>query len=694
MIRLAELSTTLRTQDGEEQAVRLEGGLEILRPQLALKEGETTTLALFRVLYDPTSAITVTLEIGEADRPFLSVSPPQLAISEESAPMLSVTAVDNNDFARIDPINIRLSLTVGDARLTPTETIAVSVENDDVYAIGFDREAITLEEGMSATVRLSIDPEPAGAVTVALSVSDNGQLTATPEELVFSEGSTNLDVVVAATDDDVAEPEKAFTVSPAPPEDIHAMVGSMSVTVPADSDTPTVRVFADRSVIPEGSSVSVLIDADLGRDLTINMAASGPMGAQTAINPPSLTLSPNSPSASFSILVEGNEEPQADNITFDVGFTAMSSPQPELSSLTFTVPPNDLAAHAAMRAEFTLENERGTQTMTVNITPPLRDDKSFLVFSEDPRLIVNTGLITADQSPFPVELALSEDTVLGKEETLSLSVRYMDSWRQRSAQAQLSAGGLHSCGIKADKRTVACWGSDANGRSSPTSSPQVNANTSFLAVSSGDNHSCGIKTDGALVCWGPGNGPPGVDADARFLAVSAGDFHSCGIKADNTLICWGMNNDSQANPMSSPQGVNADTRFLAVSAGLNHSCGIKADNTVACWGNNDNNQSDPTSGPQGVNADTRFLAVSVGWHHSCGLKADNTVACWGGDDNNQSDPTSSPQGVDADARFLAVSAGGGPSTPPSTPRRPQLRHQNGRRRRLLGQRRQQPDRPD
>ena len=52
---------------------------------------------------------------------------------------------------------------------------------------------------------------------------------------------------------------------------------------------------------------------------------------------------------------------------------------------------------------------------------------------------------------------MSEAPSSDKEELLSLSIIHLDSWQQRSAQAQLSAGTDHSCGIKADG-AVACWG--------------------------------------------------------------------------------------------------------------------------------------------------------------------------------------------------------------------------------------------
>ena len=95
--------------------------------------------------------------------------------------------------------------------------------------------------------------------------------------------------------------------------------------------------------------------------------------------------------------------------------------------------------------ELSFKIEEPEQTLTINITPELQGSKSFIVSSEDPRLIVKTGLITLAQSPFPVELALSESAILGREEQLSLNITFMDSWQpstQARAQAQLSAGGI------------------------------------------------------------------------------------------------------------------------------------------------------------------------------------------------------------------------------------------------------------
>ena len=501
--------------------------------------------------------------------------------------MASIMAIDNEDVNGVRVVNIMLSVAGDNVRLTPTQTIAVSIEDDDVYTISFDLQALTIVEGLNTDIQLSIAPAPLGAntVAVALSVSDDEQIAVAPERVVFSAASTRFDVVVGATEDAIPELEKTFTVSLTP--DASAIIADLPVTVPADSDTPIVRVFAEKNVIPEGTSSSFLIEAILNQDLDIGIIALGPQ-SMISVSPPFLTLSADNPSVLFSILVVEDEEQQGASRTFNVDLTTAFTPQPELPSLTFTIPPNDLTAHATRPIEFTLENKEIIQTMTVNITPPLQGDKSFIVSSDDPRLIVKTGLITPDQFPFSVELALSEDAVLGREERISLTVSHLDSWQpfaQAGAQAQIDAGFRHSCGIKVDGR-MACWGFPDNGRSDPTSAAGVDANTRFLAASAGESHTCGIRADSAVACWGsnasnqsnPASAPQGVDANAKFLSVSSGLLHSCAIKADNTAACWGFPGDGRLDLTSSlGGGANNNTRFLGISSGGVHNCGIKTD---------------------------------------------------------------------------------------------------------------------
>ena len=333
VFRLAELSTTLATRDGGE-AVQFNEvtEVEVLHPRLTIGEGTTVTLALFRALSDLATPVSVTLTIGEPDKEFLSVSPTQFTIGEKGGTATAtVAAPDNDEFAAIDPIDIGLSVTGPNTRLTPTETIAAIVENDDVYTIGFDREAIALEEGMSATVRLSITPTPSGAdtVTVALPVSDRGQIAAEPEEVVFSASGASFDVAVSVTEDAIPELRDTFTVDIVPQEGVAARTSPLSVIVPTDRDA-IVRARAERGLIPEGMAALVFIDADLNHELSINMSASGSAADRggVTLSRPSLTLSPDNPSASFIVSVKDNNEPQAADGTSTSIWTPSSPPGP------------------------------------------------------------------------------------------------------------------------------------------------------------------------------------------------------------------------------------------------------------------------------------------------------------------------------------------------------------------------------
>ena len=201
----------------------------------------------------------------------------------------------------------------------------------------------------------------------------------------------------------------------------------------------------------------------------------------------------------------------------------------------------------------------------------------------------------------------------------------------------ISSGWDHSCGIKADG-TAVCWGGTDTFTPGHPEEPSgvFTGHTDapdgvFTAISAGGGHSCGIKADGTVACWGY-NTDGQLDAPDRvFTAISAGSWYSCGIKADGTAVCWGENDDGQ---LDAPDGV-----FTAISAGGRHSCGIKADGTVACWGSSEEGRLDA---PDGV-----FTAISAGLYHSCGIKADGTAVCWGWDTFVQFD---APEGVFGPAR--------------------------------------------
>ena len=173
--------------------------------------------------------------------------------------------------------------------------------------------------------------------------------------------------------------------------------------------------------------------------------------------------------------------------------------------------------------------------------------------------------------------------------------------------SQVSAGGWHSCGLRADGAAV-CWGDNGSGQAD---APEGD----FKQISAGGLHSCGLRADGTAVCWGS-NGLGQTDAPTgRFSQISAGWSHSCGLRTDGTAVCWGSNGLGQ---IEAPTG-----HFSQISAGWSHSCGLRTDGVVVCWGSNVFGQTEAPTG--------RFSQVSAGWSHSCGLRTDGILVCWGDD---------------------------------------------------------------
>ena len=262
------------------------------------------------------------------------------------------------------------------------------------------------------------------------------------------------------------------------------------------------------------------------------------------------------------------------------------------------------------------------------------------------------------------------------------------------AYRSVSAGGLHSCAIRADD-TIVCWGNNVFGQADPPDG-------SYTAVTAGEFQSCGLRTDGSVTCWGRNNLNnllinylPTPPPDGSYTAVSAG-FRACAVRTDGTvtcwpaikgsycwsvdrenghpdhvhvcwdpdeslnrsyraiavagrtecglrtdggITCWGLSN-SISNSISNSYDPPAGT-YKAVSAGIYHICAIRADDSVACWGDSMYGQAHPPDG--------RYMAVAVGRSHSCGLRTNGAVTCWGSNTFGQADP---PAGI-----YQSVTAG-------------------------------------
>ena len=201
-------------------------------------------------------------------------------------------------------------------------------------------------------------------------------------------------------------------------------------------------------------------------------------------------------------------------------------------------------------------------------------------------------------------------------------------WRDIVA---ISAGYGHTVGLKADGTVVAVGN---NGYDQCDVSDWKN----IVAISAGYYLTVGLKSDGMVVAVGDNMYAECEVFDWRdIVAISAGSVHTVGLKADGTVVAVGYNTDGRCN-------VSDWTDIVAIFAGPFHTVGLKADGTVVAVGENDVGQCN-------VNDWTDIVAISAGYGHTVGLKADGTVVAVGDNEQGQCD-------VNSWTGIVAVSAGG------------------------------------
>ena len=190
----------------------------------------------------------------------------------------------------------------------------------------------------------------------------------------------------------------------------------------------------------------------------------------------------------------------------------------------------------------------------------------------------------------------------------------------------VAAGSAHSCAIRADDATIACWG--ATSGTAPAGR--------HTGIAAAGRQTCAIReADSGVDCWGQsfwGLTPP----DGAFASITGGGEQFCGVRTDATLTCWG------GDPWSGLTEVPAGA-FRAVAVGESHACAVREDRSLACWGFDDYGMSRPPAG--------EFTAVAAGTSHTCAIAhRGGAVVCWGAE-WMLSPPADPASAVSAGAQF-------------------------------------------
>jgi alpha-tubulin suppressor-like RCC1 family protein len=277
-------------------------------------------------------------------------------------------------------------------------------------------------------------------------------------------------------------------------------------------------------------------------------------------------------------------------------------------------------------------------------------------------LLTGTALVgCSDDSEKPTEPGTPEAPTLA---TTSAALAF----------AQVSAGGVHSCGRTSDNRAY-CWGFNGSGQlgdGSGDSGPELCSGAAgdfgcstrpfpvagglrFRHLSAGSTYTCGVTTEFQAYCWGSdgfgqlGDGSPGnnrltpfpVAGGHQFRLVETNTWHTCGVSyPDNRAYCWGANDrgqlgDGTTTNHSTPVRVAGTLRFRQVTVGRSHTCGLATDGRTFCWGWNrygqigDRSEVRTRLTPTLVADGHQFRQVDAGADHNCAVTTDNKAFCWG-----------------------------------------------------------------
>ncbi len=240
---------------GPEPGVTIYPPLEDLpEERLSVPEGGSAQYTLV-LDTEPTHEVTIEVRLATGDTDF-TATPDELVFSVSNwskARTVTVSAAEDDD-GRAGIGNFSHNVVSTDSRYDGIGVLAVKVtegDNDPIEVTVWP-QALRISDGGSAeyTVVLSTPPEEEVEITVSRDQRSDTDLTATPDELVFSVSNwskAQTVTVSAAKDDDQVNGVAIFSHSAASNDDDYYDIRIASVTVTEDETRPRVEIQTEAS---------------------------------------------------------------------------------------------------------------------------------------------------------------------------------------------------------------------------------------------------------------------------------------------------------------------------------------------------------------------------------------------------------------------------------------------------------------
>jgi alpha-tubulin suppressor-like RCC1 family protein len=210
--------------------------------------------------------------------------------------------------------------------------------------------------------------------------------------------------------------------------------------------------------------------------------------------------------------------------------------------------------------------------------------------------------------------------------------------------AQLSAGGLHTCGITVWGETY-CWGLNVDGRVGDGTTEDRNrpvrvaAAGEFRLVDAGSPATWALAADGVVYGWGGDDLVPTVLAAPVPFDTIVSRWHTCAIAADGKAYCWGgmgaaFGGERSDAPVTVPAVAMGGEAVVEIATGDYFTCALRTDRTAWCAGNNSNGElgngtTTFSNVPTPVQGRMAFKRLAVGDEFACGITVEGPTYCWG-----------------------------------------------------------------
>ncbi len=347
----------------------------------------------------PTADVTVSVSSGDTGA--ATASPASLTFTTtnySTAQTVTVTGVQDAD-ASNESVTVSLSASGGDYA-SVSASVAVTVTDDDTRAVVASPTSVTVAEGGSGTIAVSLATQPTADVTVSVSSGDPGAATASPASLTFTTTNyaTTQTVTVTGKQDADASNESTSIGLTAAGGDYANVSASVSVTV-TDDDTKAVVASVASLTVAEGGSAT--FTAKLATQPTASVTvttSSGDPGAAAA-SPATLTFTTTNYGTTQTVTVTGVQDTDATNESTTVGLTANGGDYANVSaSVGVTVTDDDSVDKQPSFGDKTISDMTLTQNraMTSTVLPEATGGDGTLTYSLSPAL--PSGL-SFDSSP-------------------------------------------------------------------------------------------------------------------------------------------------------------------------------------------------------------------------------------------------------------------------------------------------------